>query len=133
MPSNILTPVIKLEVLKEVFGEKQKKEESNNNLSYLLNILDGIQESQGRIIIMTTNRLEFLDKALIRNGRIDIKINFKKASVENIKQIIESFFGESKDLEVPKNFDRKYPHCLVAGICRSSSNFKEVISKLNSK
>ena len=50
----------------------------NNNLSYLLNMIDGIHECSGRIIIITTNRPEVLDKALIRPGRIDIKIHFQK-------------------------------------------------------
>ena len=51
---------------------------NNNNLSFFLNIIDGLNECSGRIIIMTTNKIDYLDKAIIRPGRIDIKINFKK-------------------------------------------------------
>lgn len=34
---------------------------------------------------MTTNHIEKLDPALIRPGRIDVKIEFKNANLENIK------------------------------------------------
>ena len=40
----------------------------------LLNVLDGIVDTPGRIVIMTTNLPEALDAALIRPGRIDKKI-----------------------------------------------------------
>lgn len=41
----------------------------------LLNVLDGVVETPGRIVIMTTNHPETLDPALIRPGRIDKRIN----------------------------------------------------------
>jgi chaperone BCS1 len=75
-----------------VLQKMMKKDELvNNNLSYLLNILDGIKESQDRIIIMTTNHFKKLDPALIRPGRIDLNINFKKASIKDIKEILNFY------------------------------------------
>lgn len=59
----------------------------NNNLSCLLNMLDGIHECSGRIIIMTTNKLDVLDKALVRPGRIDLKLHFKKCSSYDLSLI----------------------------------------------
>ena len=58
-------------------------------LSYLLNVLDGVLETPGRIIIMTSNHPEKLDKALIRPGRIDIKVHFTKCTKDEIKSMIE--------------------------------------------
>ena len=121
---------LKMEVLKEVFGDTERKKEPKNNLSYLLNILDGIHEYNGRIIIMTTNHPEVLDKALVRHGRIDIKINFKKASINNIQDIIEKFFGKSKNLDL-KNLADKFPHCYITGICRLATNSNEAIELLH--
>ena len=40
----------------------------------LLNVLDGIVDTPGRIVVMTTNHIETLDPALIRPGRIDKRI-----------------------------------------------------------
>ena len=39
--------------------------------SDLLNYIDGIIASQGRILVMTTNYPEKLDRALVRAGRVD--------------------------------------------------------------
>ena len=41
------------------------------DLSGLLNVLDGVVETPGRIVIMTSNHPQVLDPALIRPGRID--------------------------------------------------------------
>jgi chaperone BCS1 len=48
------------------------------NLSTVLNTLDGIGSSEGRIMILTTNHIERLSPALLRPGRIDLleKIDF---------------------------------------------------------
>ena len=43
-------------------------------LQGLLNVLDGVVDTPGRIVIMTTNHPEALDAALIRPGRIDKKV-----------------------------------------------------------
>jgi DNA polymerase III delta prime subunit len=62
------------------------------NLSFILNLLDGILETPGRIIILTTNHPEKLDKALIRPGRIDLNIHFSYCSNETISDIFINFF-----------------------------------------
>jgi len=58
------------------------------NLSCFLNILDGIVELHGVMIIMTTNYPEKIDDALIRPGRFDFKYQFKRASKNIIKEMI---------------------------------------------
>jgi ATP-dependent 26S proteasome regulatory subunit len=62
------------------------------NLSKLLNILDGVPERTGQIIIMSANHPERLDDAITRPGRIDTIIRFGKASSMSSKRIIETFF-----------------------------------------
>ncbi|KAK3944368.1 putative mitochondrial chaperone BCS1-B [Diplogelasinospora grovesii] len=54
-------------------------------LSGLLNVLDGVASQEGRIVLMTSNFAEKLDKALVRPGRIDRVIylgNISKRSAE---------------------------------------------------
>jgi hypothetical protein len=62
------------------------------DLSFLLNILDGVLENPGRIVIMTSNYIDQLDHALIRPGRIDIIADFKKCRNETIVQMMEFFY-----------------------------------------
>jgi chaperone BCS1 len=62
-------------------------------LSFFLNILDGLNECPGRIIIMATNKPEQLDKALIRPGRIDYNIHFTKATNEDINNILNFYWN----------------------------------------
>tara|TARA_B100000902_G_scaffold399894_2_gene473417 strand:- start:600 stop:2117 length:1518 start_codon:yes stop_codon:yes gene_type:complete len=83
---------------------KQSLKDNKNSLSRLLNILDGIIETPGRIIIMTTNKKEKLDKALIRPGRIDIQINFTKCSKNMARDIINKFYSSNIELDKLKNF-----------------------------
>ena len=114
----------------------------NNNLSYLLNILDGLEEYPGRIIVMTSNQPNKLDKALIRPGRIDHIIEFTNATIDDIKNIIIYYWNCEKKLTINQlkyldtylkknnNLDKKYSHAYVVNICRSTNNFEECLIKL---
>ena len=72
------------------------------DLSFLLNILDGVLEIPGRIVIMTSNYIDKLDHALIRPGRIDIIADFKKCVNKTLIEMIEFFY----DLSLSEN-DKK--------------------------
>ena len=61
-------------------------------LSGLLNIMDGILETPGFVIIMISNYPERLDGALIRPGRIDLKIEFPYCDAMMIIDLIEKFY-----------------------------------------
>ena len=61
------------------------------SLSFLLNLIEGILEMDGRIIIMTTNHIDKIDPALIRPGRIDMKIHFKLLSTKDINNMIKFY------------------------------------------
>jgi len=69
---------------------------SNQNkgfdLSCFLNILDGLIELYGVMIIVTTNHPEKIDEALIRPGRIDFKYEFKKTNLNMLKELISLKF-----------------------------------------
>ncbi|KAK2728903.1 mitochondrial chaperone bcs1 [Colletotrichum kahawae] len=62
------------------------------SLSGLLNVLDGVASQEGRVLIMTTNHREHLDKALIRPGRIDKEIEFQLADAEVIIKLFCTVF-----------------------------------------
>lgn len=102
----------------------------NNNLSFFLNILDGINECPGRIIIMTTNKPEYLDKALIRPGRIDFKIHMKKASISDIKEIIQFYWSSKDEIDINTKWSEKLSHAEIVSFCRLSNNFNETIKRI---
>jgi hypothetical protein len=61
-------------------------------LSFLLNLLDGVLETPGRILVITTNYPDRLDPALIRPGRIDVRIDFGKAPRAMILEMVNHFY-----------------------------------------
>jgi ATP-dependent Zn protease len=105
--------------------EVKKSLKNNNNLSYFLNILDGLNECSGRIIIMTTNHPEYLDPAIIRPGRIDIVIKTKKYSKYDVEQLIKSFWG--KNININNNIDNKYTSAELINKFRSCKNYDDLI------
>lgn len=68
------------------------------SFSGFLNGLDGITGSEGRLLIMTTNHIEKLDTALIRDGRVDHKVEFKNATKSQAYQLFMRFFPGADDL-----------------------------------
>jgi hypothetical protein len=79
------------------FGNIKEEEENPIDLSFLLNLLDGTLESSGRIIAISTNFPERIDRALIRPGRIDMIIHFKKCSLTILREMVESFYDCKTD------------------------------------
>ncbi len=70
-------------------GSENKEEIT---LAFFLNLLDGILETPGRIVILTSNHPEKLDEALVRPGRIDINIHFDRCSRETVVELVEKFY-----------------------------------------
>ncbi|KAG6576155.1 mitochondrial chaperone BCS1-B [Phytophthora cinnamomi] len=74
--------------------EDEKKYNMRNdklNLSGLLNVLDGVIDCPGRIVIMTTNHPEKLDPALVRPGRVNKKLLLGYMGCTQIQQMIEYY------------------------------------------
>lgn len=97
-----------------------KNRDDEINLSYLLNLIDGILETPGRMLIITTNYPEKLDKALIRPGRIDLKLKFEKATVEVICQMLSDFYESDisqEEFETLKMAERRWTPAELMQIC----------------
>lgn len=56
-------------------------------LDDILNMWDGIRETPGRILIITSNHYDRLDPALTRPGRIDIEMEMTKLSKKTLSEI----------------------------------------------
>lgn len=99
---------------KECTNEKPNEKPNNNpgiTLSGLLNVIDGIDNNHGMILILTSNAPEKLDKALLRPGRIDDKIYFGYCNNNTIYRMMKNFYNgnisktekEFSQIEFPKN------------------------------
>ena len=62
-------------------------------LDDILNLWDGIRETPGRILIISSNHYRKLDAALTRPGRIDITHELKNASHSTISQMYQNLFN----------------------------------------
>ena len=115
-------------------GIQENKEEIT--LSFLLNLLDGVLETPNRILIITSNYPERLDKALVRPGRIDLNIHFDNADMEMILDMFQHFYNltstETKTLELDSKIDRLFtPAEIIAVLCNNYKNVADAVASLN--
>jgi len=113
---------------------KSNKEEIT--LSFLLNLLDGVLETPNRILIITSNYPERLDKALIRPGRIDLNIHFDYADMEIILDMFQHFYNlsilEAKKLELNPKIDKMFtPAEIIAVLCNNYKTADDAVASLN--
>ena len=97
-----------LEVLMSKKGVANSEKNKNNsadklNLGFFLNLIDGVLETPGRILIISTNYPEKLDRALVRPGRIDMKIHMEKCSKQMIRDIIYHYYDENVEFFLSDN------------------------------
>jgi len=103
------------------------------DLSFLLNLLDGTLESSGRIIAISSNFPERIDKALIRPGRIDMIVHFKKCNCEILEEMVNSFYDKEFDKWTNQSLDYKWSPAEVNQILfRNFDKPDEAISELKS-
>jgi SpoVK/Ycf46/Vps4 family AAA+-type ATPase len=55
-------------------------------------MIDGIKETPGRILVISSNHYDKLDDALIRPGRIDITMKMGNASKKTIQEMYSHFY-----------------------------------------
>jgi len=90
----------------EPFMHKEEEKDALD-LSFLLNLLDGTLEANGRILIITTNFPERIDRALIRPGRIDMIVHFQKCTLAVLNEMVNSFYDKQVVL-TDTNLDGKW-------------------------
>lgn len=81
-------------------GRDEEIVDDELDLATLLNVLDGVRETPGRILVLSTNYPERLDEALMRPGRFDLVLEFKKHSIEMLTRHMAGFY------DVPPNSEQ---------------------------
>lgn len=72
-------------------GEAAK---SGITLSGLLNAIDGIGAREGRLLFITSNHPDVLDAALVRPGRIDLRLHLGLAGEDEARAMFTKFFPD---------------------------------------
>lgn len=116
----------------DVFHAATSREEGfgGTTLSGLLNALDGIATPHGLITIMTSNKPETLDEALIRSGRVSTVEHFGLAGPDEISRLLSHWYGETVKIGVegvemiPSD---------VTDICTGHENAEDAVAEILSR
>ncbi len=88
-------------------------DEREQTLNQLLVEMDGFNENSGIVVLAATNRIDVLDKALLRAGRFDRQIYVNLPDIE----------GRTKILQVHCKKIRTSPDVILRNIARSTPGF----------
>ena len=100
-------------------------------LDDILNLWDGIRETPGRILIISSNHYDKLDPALIRPGRIDITHELNNASHNTISEIYFHLFRNKIDKNMLKKVKEYfYSPAELINIYVSHKNEDDFIKRL---
>ena len=80
-------------------------DERENTLNQLLTEMDGFQTNAGVIVLAATNRVDILDKALMRAGRFDRQI---EVGLPDVKERKDIFDVHLKKLKLDDKLDREF-------------------------
>ena len=109
-------------------------EKSNNDkitLSFILNTIDGLRETPGRILIITSNNYNSLDPALTRPGRIDITLEMKNATIDTIKEMYNHYYKDFIDIEIENQLtDYKISPAKVVNLRLENENKDDFLQAL---
>jgi len=91
------TGIVVLEDIDAAFNGRQAADPDDESLTFsgLLNAIDGIGAPEGRVIFMTTNHIDRIDPALIRPGRIDVRLTFGTATTSQVKRLFQRFHPDA--------------------------------------
>lgn len=92
--------ILLMEDIDCVFEHREGTEDKDSKITFsgLLNALDGVAASEGRVLFMTTNHIEKLDPALIRPGRCDQRLLISNANADQGSRIFSRFFPDHPHL-----------------------------------
>jgi len=118
--------ILVIEDIDCIFDKRKSKE--GITLSSLLNCLDGVFTKENTIYILTTNHPEKLDDALMREGRIDMKIEFANPEKKQVEEYLSIFYATEINLS---EYNKNYSMAKVQDIClRNKENSQSAIKLL---
>ena len=119
----------------EMFKNGRNKNNEIVDLPYLLQKLDGLESSEGRIIIATTNNPDLINPVLLRPGRFDLKLCLSNCTSQMYVDILSAFYELDEDgrktimkAHLP---EKKWSPLQVINTCLTTNNLNSTLKALN--
>lgn len=96
-----------IEDIDAAFVKREHKDARGATFSGLLNAIDGIASRSGQVLFMTTNHIERLDEALIRPGRVDVRLHVPLADADQAARLYKRFLPGASEAEA-RAFGEEY-------------------------
>jgi len=92
---------VKEEMNKRIKDINKEIEDIKNvlTLDTILTTFDGINEMRGRVIIATTNHIDRIDPALLREGRFDLRLNLCEFDSDETYELLKIMFKGHPDID----------------------------------
>jgi len=108
--------------------------QSTLTLADVLEVLDGLMETPGRVIVFTSNHPEKLDKALLRPGRINMMFEFQRLEKNDVNKMYQLWFGEYLPNDVLNNMrDMMFTQAEIGELFITKGNNKKLLWEALSK
>ena len=126
--------MIRSAILLEFYGQFQfflRLREEAITLDDILNLWDGIRETPGRILIISSNHYDKLDPALVRPGRIDITHELNNVSHNTLVEMYLNLFETEIDREKLVNVEEfLYSPAEIINIYVANKNEEAFMTRL---
>jgi chaperone BCS1 len=140
---DLLSALLQSQMEFEGFGPRMKGgfvSSSNStdklNLAGVLNVLDGVIDCPGRIVIMTTNHPELLDPALVRPGRVSKKLHLGYMATVQMQKMVSYYFSttltseQKSRLQTLADAERVFTPANIEELCAEHDSVDKALQQL---
>lgn len=115
--------------------DDKDKDKKQLSLSDVLQLLDGLIEVDGVMVVMTTNCIDDLDPALLRPGRVTMMLKMEPLEKQYAVEMIKSYYPETDahELFYDKIPDKIIIPALLENMCNESNNINELNDLLDAE
>lgn len=93
-------------------GSRRSSDVDKTIVPTFLSEMDGFEASKNPLVLMATNRHDTIDPAILREGRVDLKIHVKRPLPEDAEKILSIHFSKVKCAEDITSLSKKATECI---------------------